>query len=400
MEEIDIVIRLRELLGDDVLLLNCRKGTKRPAGRWKNLTAGAMSKPAYLAKLGKGNIGVALGPRSGGLCSLDIDSDKAFLEFEKLNPEICKTLATRGKRGGNYWWRVRTRYPVLTPLKLNGDSWGEWRADGAQTIIWGTHPEGGRYSFLRDQKPGFIEYDQIKWPEGLVPPHCEVPQLSVTESPERPELPERTQVTQRTEVTEANARGKCVGVAVTTLDQALAAARALGPHQNHHRLFTLARGIKAVELFKCGEFSQEELRGVFDRWFAEARPFVRKELSEDDYWFEFMDAYDNALHPLGQNMIEIAWEKVSASPLPIVAHQFKDAGLQKVVSLCREMARMRGSRPFFISCRTIQRLLGHPEHVRAARWLRGLTRAKILAVVEAGEIKTRKATRYRYLPPL
>ncbi|MEI8290842.1 MAG: hypothetical protein WCH99_15360 [Verrucomicrobiota bacterium] len=108
---------LREILGPDVLLLHCKSGTKRPVGKWKELTAGVMADPAYLARLDSGNIGVALGAKSGGLCSLDIDADDEFSAFAETNKVISQTLCSRGARGGNLWWRLRGAYLKLPMSK-------------------------------------------------------------------------------------------------------------------------------------------------------------------------------------------------------------------------------------------------------------------------------------------
>ena len=62
-----------------------KKGTKR---KWKHLTLEAMSDPAYLAKLAKGNIGVAQGSKSNGLCSIDIDHDDEIDGFCGLIPRL------------------------------------------------------------------------------------------------------------------------------------------------------------------------------------------------------------------------------------------------------------------------------------------------------------------------
>jgi hypothetical protein len=144
--------------------------------------------------------------------------------------------------------------------------------------------------------------------------------------------------------------------------------------------------------------SEAELKSAFGSWFAEARPHLKKGLGFDDYFFEFMEGYENVEHPLGAGVMEVAWARALSLPFPAVAEQFQDAHLRQVVSLCRELWLIREREPFFVSCRTIQRLLGHPDHIRAARWLRGLVRSKVLSIVEAGGAATRKATRYRYLP--
>jgi hypothetical protein len=59
------ISELRDLLGHDVLLLPCEG--KKPDGKWKHLTIEAMNDPRYLQALATGNVGVALGARSGGL---------------------------------------------------------------------------------------------------------------------------------------------------------------------------------------------------------------------------------------------------------------------------------------------------------------------------------------------
>jgi len=73
---------LIQLLGEPVLLLGWpigKKGTQKP---WKHLEAAtAMKDAAYLRYLEKGNIGVALGDKSGGLISIDWDEDGILDEF-------------------------------------------------------------------------------------------------------------------------------------------------------------------------------------------------------------------------------------------------------------------------------------------------------------------------------
>ena len=401
METKNIVSELVALLGPGVLLLPCKTGTKKPVGKWKHLTATAMEDPAYLAKLGRGNIGVVLGQTSGGLCSLDIDSDEGLQAFSDLNGAICQTLWTRGARGGNFWWKLQGAFPGLTPLKHEGQSWGEWRSDGAQTMIHGLHPSGKRYRFLRRAKPLTIAFADILWPENMTPLLSLNPNADDTERTEPTQRPQLTQLTQPTEDTQADRSGKGLSLFVApvfTFEQALAAARSHAPGGNHERLFTLARGLKAVELHQGQPLTEAELKNIFGQWFDEAKLHLKKGLGFDDYWFEFMEGFDNVEHPLGAGVLDAAWAKSASASPPVVAEQFQDLNLRRVVSFCRELWRFRNQQPFFVSCRTLQRLLGHPDHVRAARWLRGLVRLKILGVVEIGNATNRKATRYRYLP--
>jgi hypothetical protein len=52
------------------------------------------------------------------------------------------------------------------PLKTeSGQDYGEWRADGGQSIVYGTHPSGVPYKRLHDAPPLTIRFDQIVWPD-------------------------------------------------------------------------------------------------------------------------------------------------------------------------------------------------------------------------------------------
>src|SRR5690242_9646844 len=102
----DPVKELRDLLGHDVLLLPWPRGSKGGKRKWGHLTIAAMSDPAYLEELQLGNIGVALGQKSGGICTIDIDADDQVEPFLAANPRLASTLRTHAWRGCNLWIRV------------------------------------------------------------------------------------------------------------------------------------------------------------------------------------------------------------------------------------------------------------------------------------------------------
>jgi hypothetical protein len=149
-----VVSAIRELIGHDAVLLPIPRGQKAPKiVGWQQRTIKDMGKEDYLSRLAKGNIGVLLGSPSSGLCSIDIDDDCSLPEFLDLNPVLKNTLQTRGARGANLWVKIKGDFPKLSPLVFNdrcsddGDAlkWGEWRADGGQTVIHGKHPSGCDY---------------------------------------------------------------------------------------------------------------------------------------------------------------------------------------------------------------------------------------------------------------
>src|SRR6266511_4233563 len=168
----DRIAHLRELLGPAVLL-SWPSGSKGYRRKWKHLQLTDMDQD-YLAKLEKaGNIGVALGPSSDGLVTIDIDDDGHVEPFLEANPLLRQTLRTAAQRGCNIWLRCTTDYPSSCKLKDQfGNEVGEWRADGNQTIIDGTHPTGVPYRFLVDSAVIRINYEAIIWPDVILPPHA------------------------------------------------------------------------------------------------------------------------------------------------------------------------------------------------------------------------------------
>jgi hypothetical protein len=93
----DIVNYLLGLFATAVLLVAWPRGKKGCKGvKWSQVTAQDMMDPAYLDELAEGNIGVILGPASGGIASIDIDDDQGAEEFLALN---CYELFSDRKNG-------------------------------------------------------------------------------------------------------------------------------------------------------------------------------------------------------------------------------------------------------------------------------------------------------------
>lgn len=161
--------QIRDLLGRDVILLPVKKGQKAPIDtNWQDTAMGLMATSEYLARLEGGNIGVLLGSKSGGLCAIDIDSDEQVEPFLELNPNLKATLRTKGKRGSQIWVRISGSHEKLRRLKtVDGHEWGEWRADGGQSVIYGIHPEGMPYQIENNAKPVELRFSEIKWPDHI-----------------------------------------------------------------------------------------------------------------------------------------------------------------------------------------------------------------------------------------
>lgn len=386
------VPELLRLLGQPVLLLSWPRGKKGTKRKWGHLTSASMADPGYLAKLAKGNIGVALGDKSGGLCSIDFDDDAALSAFDTANPALADTLHSRGSRGGNVWLRFDGAYPGRTkPLKTrSGDALGEFRSTGAQTIIHGIHPSECPYT--HNAKPVLvIPFREIQWPDCIANPPSldDLLPLNCTEDTEG------TEDTKDTEELKSSAACAPLDLLFTlhTIEEAVRVSLPDKPHQNNSHLFKLARAVKALEV-QQGPFTNDQLFGVFSRWYQQAsgRKVLRAGQTEEDYLMEFLNAYRKAKHPLGSATLARAWKRAQASAPPPEVMRFQNPQTRLLAALCRELQAETGSEPFYMSSRLAARLLGHESHTTVATWLGAFVALGILSVAKAGD--TKHATRY------
>ncbi len=178
MNHQSVLAHLYQLLGR-VVLLPIPIREKGPVFKgWQKLTYADTQQIAYRRRLEQnirqgGNIGVLLGATSDRLIAIDIDDDRSVNEFLKLNPWMDETLCSRGRRGCQFWVRLRanTDYPnsqAYYVLKgADGQEYGEWRcggSGGAQSVIFGQHPERMWYEILVKKPPLEITFASLNWP--------------------------------------------------------------------------------------------------------------------------------------------------------------------------------------------------------------------------------------------
>jgi len=175
---------LRKLLGDNTVFLKVQPGEKRPLDKgWRDLTVSDMT-PQFLAELERYNVGISLGKASSGLCTIDVDSDVALEAFLEMNPKLKETLQSKRARGGNIWVRVSGVFPELKKIQTRDKKpWGEWRADGGQTVILGSAKsnkgdnDSVPYRITHRAEPIEIEFTEINWPGDLVLPWSSEPRM-------------------------------------------------------------------------------------------------------------------------------------------------------------------------------------------------------------------------------
>jgi Bifunctional DNA primase/polymerase, N-terminal. len=222
------------LLGP-ALLLPWPAGCKGSRKKWKHLQLTDMSAPGHLAELeSAGNIGVALGRVSNGLVTLDFDDEDYVERFLEVNPLLRTTLRTTAQRGCNIWLRCTTDYPRSSKLtNRSGEEIGEWRADGNQTIVAGTHPSGMPYRFVVEKPAIAIDYSEIVWPDVISPPDA-------TES-------KRVRRVIEKEVVSVSVSDGGLQIQASFGVDVIAQVAPTDYHQNNTSLFRLARLVKSYE---------------------------------------------------------------------------------------------------------------------------------------------------------
>jgi len=370
------------LLGPALLLpwpARCKGGQRK----WKHLQLTDMDELSYRSKLERaGNIGVALGQVSNGLVTIDLDHESYVDAFLAVNPLLSNTLRTTAQRGCNIWLRCAADYPRSCQLRNpTGDEIGEWRADGNQTIVAKTHPDGVPYRCVVEKPVITLDYREVVWPDVILSPDA-------TESKRVRRVIEK----------EVVSVGDGLQIQAFCSVDLITQVAPTGFHQNNPSLFKLGRLVKSYENAKGRAASAVELESVFDRWCLVARPFWRH--TRDDYWAEFLDAYSYAQMGLDENPIEVAVSRAKAAPLPQV-RGFTDERIRLLAAICREMQEITGAAPFFLPTRKLGEILG-ACHTQVARWLRILERPLRVIHLAPGEVRRRggnRSPRYHYGPP-
>ena len=294
----DPVKMLSRLLGPDVVLLPVWAKSKKPKdSNWTKLTSKDMQSPRHLHQLHYSNIGVLLGKASGGLCTIDIDSDELVGEFLKANPLLKQTLQSKGQRGQNFWVKIKGEYPSTKKIRRNDVAIGEWRADGSQTVIHGTHPSGQPYQILQHTAPVEIAFEQIQWPKGWSikkTPKTQQPTLLPAEAAACP-----AQAASVSTADQAN-RPKPKRpnlIEIGSVKEAIEKTIPEQPQQNNDAIFEFARALKNVEAITGVQFGPEESDQAFAQW-CEQNPHLDADKIATEYKDKFIIGRVKAKHPL------------------------------------------------------------------------------------------------------
>ena len=287
----DPVKWLQELIGQDVVLLPVWDKSKKPKDtNWTKLTIQDMQNSRHLHLLRCSNIGVLLGKASGGLCSIDIDSDELAGEFLKANPLLKQTLQSKGQRGQNFWVKIKGEYPPTKKMRRNDEAIGEWRADGSQTVIHGTHPCGQPYCILQQTAPVEIAFEQIQWPKGW--------SIKITGKPQQQPTLLSAQSTPVGTSDQAKIPNKKEPnlIYIPSIEKAIEETLPKQTRKNNGAIFKFARALKNVEKITRKQLGPEESDQAFAKW-CEQNPYLDAD-KMNEYNGKFMIGRVKAKLPL------------------------------------------------------------------------------------------------------
>lgn len=347
------VAEVYSVFGNNALLLAWPLGSKGGKRRWKHLTLARTRGTKYQRHLAAGNIGIALGGPSGGVCAIDLDTDELRDRFLRENYWAKRTTEVRGARGSKFFVQITGAYPATHHLYQGDQDVAQWLGDGSQAIISGQHPDGMWYQFANGLRPFVLEYADIKWP------------LERRKS-RQAEFTEQKSI-RATDANELTSDKRQLEAVLCERAQHFIPTFF---RQNNNLLFQLARALVDIERNLNRKLSPEEERIAFDAWAESAKPYWRQGHTPEDYWYEFLDARRRAQWGLNDDPRIGAWEESRSITVPAEACRWgPDERVKRVIALCMVLQRRCGDRSFFAPTRWVAGLLG-VSHSQVALWFR------------------------------
>jgi len=366
-------------------IIPIKLGTKKPACyTWKRYQTERPNQAQLRRWFGRKKLyglAVVCGEASGGLVCRDFDTMEGYPRWAKEHPDLAAILPTVATaRGMHVYFVAKVR--KIIPLAD-----GELRGAGYCLLPPSRHPGGLVYRW------------QVPLPDGEIPFVEDVRAAGFLD-----QTPRATENTEKTEEHRGQLRTTepLVGVLVvesTTptgneeVERAIAESLPTRTGHRNQQVMDLARALKAIHYL--ADAPADELKPYVLRWHKLALPHISTKPFEET-WIDFLRAWPRVKFPKGTEPMVAIFKQANESAVPRAALGYEIDGLRLLASLCRELQRASGDKPFFLSCRTAGRLL-EVDHTTAWRWLFLLAHDRIIEEVEKGDRTKRRASRYRYL---
>jgi hypothetical protein len=135
-------------------------------------------------------------------------------------------------------------------------------------------------------------------------------------------------------------------------------------------LWQLARDLRGVQKQLGRKLSNSELMLAFDEWHRPSEPFLDPAKPRDDYLEAFLAKLRKVHTPTGEgdrlNKALATAAKLSSDELPAIPEMPNESErLRRGAALHRELSRLRGGKPYFLTCRDTARLFPGLSHQAA-----------------------------------
>lgn len=373
------------------------KQDKKPAVRsWASLGQFATAPndvPDWFGRLPSAvGVGIVLGGVSGNLYVRDFDNASAYEKWRDAHPEVSQLLPTvRTSRG----YHVYGRWPGVRTMQLSD---GELRGERSYVVAPpSTHPSGAVYTWSTHLPDGEVpEVDPvaagltIAWLDTVGP--ARATERTETTETQRGRDPRDTERAEDTEDPEAIGNVFLLKNAAS-IESAISGTQPGQSGKRNLHVFKLARAIKAIpDLANIDIGRVKILKPIVREWHRRARPDI---LTKDfgTTWGDFVHAWSRVKHAEGDDVLGKAVAAANAAAPPEFTADY-DPRHQLLAAICRELQRLAGSEPFFLSNEKAGDEIGVDKGV-ANRWIKALIADGALVVIRP-PTKT-QATRYRWI---
>jgi hypothetical protein len=321
-------------------------------------------------------IAVVCGRVSGELVVRDFDDEHSYHRWAEAYPRLAQRLPTTRTHRGYHVYGVATAGIV----KLRD---GELRGEGGYCLLPpSSHPSGSTY----------------RWVNPL--PEGRLPRIDLDRDGLRSDAPVR-----HSKHINVVGQGEAAVSAVSAVSQPAlgdAVEAAIGrtlprrPGQRNRRVFDFARRLQAIpDLAVAG---LPTLRPIVAEWHRRALPVIRtKEFIET--WADFIVAWGNVRCDADDGVVGAAFRHaVAAEMSPKVVALYPDLpAVHLLASLCRELQRDAGGKPFFLDCREAGRLIEVSHHTAWRLLAVTFPADGILVKVSSSSMASGLANEYRYV---
>ena len=168
---------------------------------------------------------------------------------------------------------------------------------------------------------------------------------------------------------------------------------ARGPGQRHNGIKLFVRHVKGIP--ELVDLPVDDLRPVVEEWLKMSLPNT-KDKDFATTWGDFRYFWEECRFPYGTGITEALERAVATEPPQCAVQKYGRGSLKtRLAALCRELQRVAGDAPFYLSGEKAGELL-EVNPGQAWTWLRRLCSDRIIELVKTGG-RGAGASEYRYL---